>query len=144
MKTKSKTNYVKYNLPVCFVLAIWLLFLLFGCGTRRVESEKKTDIDIQNTYQSGEKIILGNTFTYKPFDALKPMVIQGKTYVNAIVSNDKTIVKEKWNNKYITKTITIQKTKQTDKTDNTILWVLIAFIGCLFVFLYFWLPKLKF
>jgi len=107
MKTKSKTNYVKYNLPVCFVLAIWLLFLLFGCGTRRVESEKKTDIDIQNTYQSGEKIVLGNTFTYKPFDALKPMVIQGKTYVNAIISNDKTIVKEKWNNKYITKTITI-------------------------------------
>lgn len=122
---------------------IIILLLFISCGTRKVETIQKDSISINNTYQTGAKIVLGNTFTYKPFDALKPMVVDGKTYHNTIISNDKTVVKEKWNNRYITKTIVIEKTKQTEKSDNTILWVLIFFIGCLFIFAWFYLPKIK-
>lgn len=125
------------------LLILILLFTLFSCGTRKTELEKSDNIKVENTYQEGSKIVLGNTFTYKPFDNLKPMVIEGKTYNNTIISNDKSKIIEKWKNKYITKTITIEKKKTTERSDNTMLWVLIALIVCGFVFLWFYLPKLK-
>lgn len=125
------------------LLILILLFTLFSCGTRKTELEKTDNIKVENTYQEGSKIVLGNTFTYKPFDNLKPMVIEGKTYNNTIISNDKSKIIEKWKNKYITKTITIEKKKTTERSDNTMLWVLIALIVCGFVFLWFYLPKLK-
>lgn len=134
------------NLTFCALVAIMilLLFSVYGCGgTRQTNTEKQSNIEIKNEYQEGSKIVLGNTFTYKPFDALKPMKIEGKIYENAIVSSDKVKVIEKWKNRNINKTITIEKNKQTEKSDNTILWALIALIVCVFVFLWFYLPKLK-
>ena len=133
------------NLSFCTFVAILilLLFSVYGCGTRHAEIIKKDSIHIKNSYSTGSKIVLGNTFTYYPIDTLKPMVIDNVVYKNVIVTNDKTVTKTKWKDRNITKTITVTKTKNTDKTDNTILWVLIAFIVCLFVFLWFYLPKLK-
>ena len=121
-------------------ITILLLLILCSCGTRKTDTTQNENIIIENQYNTGSKIVLGNTFTYKPFDVLKPMVIQGKEYKNVIISNDKTIIKEKWNNRYITKTIIIEKTKQTTKNNN---WIFIVLIVCGFVFLYFYLPKLK-
>lgn len=117
-----------------------ILLLLISCGTRKTDTQQRDSVYVENNYSQGSKIVLGNTFVYKPFDVLKPMVIQGKEYKNVIISNDKTIIKEKWNNRYITKTIIIEKTKQTTKNNN---WTFIILIVCGFVFLYFYLPKLK-
>ena len=117
-----------------------ILLLLISCGTRKTDTQQRDSVYVENNYSQGSKIILGNTFVYKPFDVLKPMVIQGKEYKNVIISNDKTVTKEKWNNRYITKTIVIEKTKQTTKNNN---WIFIILIVCGFVFLYFYLPKLK-
>lgn len=131
------------SLSISIFLAILILFLLFGCGIRKVDVTRTENIEIENSYQTGEKIILGNTFIYKPFDVLKPMVIEGKTYHNTIISNDKTIIKEKWNNRYITKTIIIEKKKETIRKDNTWLYLgIVLIIGCL-VFLWFYLPRIK-
>ena len=134
------------TLSISFLLAIMilLLFAVYGCGTRKTDTQIKDSIHVENNYSQGTKIVLGNTFTYKPFDALKPMSIDGKEYVNVIISNDKSKILEKWNNRYITKTIVTEKKKQTEKSDNTILWIFIALIVCGFVFLWFYLPKLKF
>lgn len=126
-----------------FLLLLSLAMLVISCGTRKTNTQQRDSIHIENNYSQGSKIVLGNTFTYKPFDNLKPMVIEGKTYHNTIITNDKTKIVEKWNNRYITKTITTKKTKQTEKSDNTILWIFIALIVCGFVFLWFYLPKLK-
>jgi len=133
------------TLSISFLLAIMilLLFAVYGCGTRKTDTQQRDSIHVENNYSQGTKIVLGNTFTYKPFDALKPMSIDGKEYVNVIISNDKTNIVEKWNNRYITKTITTKKKKQTEKSDNSILWIFIALIVCGFVFLWFYLPKLK-
>ena len=128
------------SLLLSTILAIIILFMIFGCGTRKTDTQQRDSIYVENNYSQGSKIILGNTFVYKPFDVLKPMVIQGKEYKNVIISNDKTIIKEKWNNRYITKTIIIEKTKQTTKNNN---WIFIILIVCGFVFLYFYLPKIK-
>jgi len=130
----------KHSLEISVILAIIILLLLSGCGTRKTDTQQRDSIHIENNYSQGSKIVLGNTFIYKPFDVLKPMVIQGKEYKNVIITNDKTIIKEKWNNRYITKTIIIEKTKQTTKNNN---WIFIVLIVCGFVFLYFYLPKFK-
>ena len=140
--TKWYKKTIMRNLIICALLAI-IILLLFSCGTRKTDTQIKDSIHIENNYSQGTKIVLGNTFTYTPFDALKPMVVEGKKYENAIVSNDKSIAKTNWNNRYITKTIVIDKKKKTEKSDNTILLVLIALIVCGFIFLYFYLPKLK-
>lgn len=127
-----------------YILTLFFgLFLAISCGTRKVEQEKNENIVIENTYQEGSKIVLGNSFVYKPFDNLKPMVIEGKTYSNAIISNDKSKILEKWKDRNITKTIILEKTKKTEKSDNTLLWIGIAFVACLFIFLWFYLPKFK-
>jgi len=119
--------------------AIWS-----GCGgSRQTNTQIKDSVSINNTYSQGEKIILGNTFTYTPFDALKPMVIEGKVYKNTIVSNDKSKVIEKWKNRNITKTITVEKVKQTQRKDNTLLWIGIAAVVMVGVVGYLKIPSLR-
>jgi len=131
------------KLKFLFIFLITIVFLSSCGGTRQTNTQTKDSVSINNSYSQGEKIVLGNTFTYTPFDVLKPMVIEGKVYNNAIVSNDKSITKEKWKKVYvyITKTVTLNRT--TERKDNTLLWIGIAAVVCLFVFLWFYLPKLN-
>ena len=134
------------NLTFCALLAILLLllFAVYGCGgTRNVGIIKKDSIHIENTYSQGTKIVLGNTFTYKPFDPLKVMVIEGKTYSNAIVSNDKTVIKEHWKNKTIYKTITIEKTKATTRDNNDFLYIGLFLVLVLGILAWFKLPSFR-
>ncbi len=133
----------EHSLEISTILAIIIILLLSGCGTRKTDNQQRDSISINNTYSNGSKIVLGNSFTYKPFDNAKPMVIDKKEYVNVIITNNKDKIIEKWNNRFITKTITIEKTKLTEKSDYTILWIGIAFVICLFIFLWFYLPKIK-
>ena len=140
----------KYSLQMEIILAILiiLLFFVYGCGGTRntTKNETKRDsIAIENNYSMGSKIVLGNTFTYTPFDNLKPMVIDGKSYHNTVVKADRTAtiekrfnIKQKTN---ITKTITLQKT--TDKTNYIYLWLGMFLIVAIAVWLWFYLPKLK-
>lgn len=118
------------------VILILLLVIGCSCGSRKVETIKRDSISINNSYQDGTKIVLGNTFTYRPFDSLKPMVIDGKEYKNTIITNDKSVTKTKWKNRYITKTIVTEKNKKTEKTDYTILIIGLGLIGVVFLFFF--------
>jgi len=131
------------RLLISTILAIIILSFLCSCGTRKTDTQQSENITIENQYDTGSKIVLGNTFTYRPFDALKPMVIEGKTYSNAIVSNDKSIIKEHWNTKYINTTITKHRTKQTEKTDNTFLYIGLFLVLVLGVLAWFKLPSFR-
>jgi len=107
-----------------FCLVVSLVFVVISCGgTRQTDTEKHSNIEIKNSYSEGSKIVLGNTFTYTPFDALKPMKIEGKEYVNAIVKSDKSKTITRWKDRNITRTIVIEKTKQTTRQDNTWLYI---------------------
>lgn len=121
-------------------ISILLLLILCSCGSRKTDTQQHEAININNTYQEGSKIVLANTFTYTPFDALKPMIIEGKEYVNAIVSNDKSKTYIKWKNRYITRAITLTKTKIIERTNHDFLYLGIFFIVASFLFLWF---KLK-
>ena len=123
---------------------IFLSLLLISCGgIRQTNTQTKDSVSINNTYSQGEKILLGNIFTYTPFDALKPMVIEGKEYKNVIVSNDKSKIITKWKNRNITKTITVEKSKQIERKDNTLLWIGIASVVMVGVVAYLKIPSFK-
>jgi len=102
---------------------IFIVLIFVSCGTRKVESTQKDSIVIKNSYSQGSKIVLGNTFTYTPLNSLKPMVIEGKTYENTIISNDKSKTVVKWKDRIITKNEIIYKTKIVEKKDNANIWV---------------------
>jgi len=118
--------------------SISVVFIFLGCaGSRNVDLAQHEDININNTYQEGSKIVLANTFTYTPFNALKPMTIEGKTYSNAIVSNDKSKTFIKWKNIYTHTKITITKTKIIDRTNHDFLYLGMFGIVALLLFVYF-------
>jgi len=127
-----------------FCLGVSLVFFVISCGgTRQTSIEKHSNIEIKNEYQEGTKIVLGNSFTYTPVDALKPMVLDGKKFENAIVSNDKSKTFIKWKDRNITKTIVIEKTKQTTRQDNTWLYIGLFAVLVLGVLAWFKLPSFR-
>jgi len=127
-----------------FCLGVSLVFVVISCGgTRQTDTEKHSNIEIKNEYQEGSKIVLGNSFTYTPFDALKPMKIEGKEYINAIVKSDKSKTITKWKSYNIIKTITVEKTKQTTREDNAWLYVGLFAVLVLGVLAWFKLPSFR-
>lgn len=119
-----------------------LLFIFVSCGTRKTDTQQRDSIHVENSYSQGTKIVLGNTFTFKPFDSLKPMIIDNVVYKNVIITNDKTKIVEKWKNRNITKTVTIEKQKSTARTDYTFLYLGMFLIVVIAVFLWFKTGKL--
>jgi len=101
-----------------FCLLLSLAMLIISCGTRKTDTNntetKKDSIIINNTYSQSTKTILMDIFTAKPIDALKPMWINGKEYINAVISNDKSMIHE--NKIYITNRIGITTTTFITKT----------------------------
>jgi len=131
------------RLLISTILAIIILPFLFSCGTRKTDTTQNENIVIENNYSTGSKIVLGNTFTYKPFDALKPMVIEGKTYSNAIVSNDKSIIREVWKRETKYKTITIEKTKATIRENHDFLYIGLFLVLIIGILAWFKLPSFR-
>jgi len=113
-----------------------ILLLLVGCGSRKVESEKLANIEVNNTYSNGSKIILGTNLTFTPFDNSKPYAVDGKQYENVVISNSTNKTVEKWKTKTIYRTKTIYKTKITEKKDNSNLWIGIVFVLGLLIIVY--------
>ena len=125
-----------------------IIFLLISCGTRKTSQQKTTfksdSLSIENTQVLKQNIELRDIYSIKPFDVLKPMVIDGKEYFNATIVYDKS----KFDNFEVSqgeKVIRIEtekevKNKESEKTDYTILFASMFFIAFLFIFLWF---KLK-
>ena len=116
---------------------IFIVLIFVSCGTRKTEVVHKDSIVIENSYSQGSKTVLSNIFTYTPLDSLKPMVIEGKTYENAIVSNDKSKTVVKWKDRIITKREIIYKTKIIEKKDNANIWIGIVFVLVIGLVIYF-------
>jgi hypothetical protein len=47
-----------------------LLFLIIGCGTRKVDNQQRDSISINNIYSNGSKIVLSTDVIFEPIDAL--------------------------------------------------------------------------
>lgn len=127
---------------------IIMLLLLSSCsGTRKVSNKQTTfksdSLIIENKHILSQEIILNDIFILKPFDTLKPMMIDGKSYFNVIITKDKSKI-NKTEDKTENKVSSIKKEsevkiKESEKTDNTILYIGLFFVLCLFIFLWFYL-----
>lgn len=104
-------------------IVIPLLLVLFSCGVRKVELNKesikvKTDsvavTVVDGTYVDKTNIQVeekAEEIEYKPADSLKPMVINGKQYIN-------TIIRIKRNNKKLLDTSKVESTLKINKKVN--------------------------
>ena len=127
---------------------ILILLLIVSCGTRKTSQQSTTfksdSLSIENKRVLKQEIELRDIYSIKPFDVLKPMIIDGKEYFNASIVFDKSIVKKHENQESKIKkqgsVVKTEKAKETTKTDYTILYLGMFFILCLFIFLWF---KLK-
>lgn len=137
------------NIIFCFVLAIIILCCIFGCGKRTTTYEKhyvKSDsLNIQNTTELKQNYTFNDIGSIRPFDPLKPIILDGKHYYNVIIDFDKSIysgieIKAKDNLSY-SGSESSEENKETVKTDNSNLYIGLSFvIGILFV-LYLTLKK---
>ena len=130
---------------------ILILLLLISCGTRKTSQQKtefKSDsIIVDNSVILGQNIRFNNIVSLKPINPLKPIIFDGKEYFNASVVFDNSEIKdfqiEQKNLSVDVSKKKVEKVKETQKSDTSNLWIGIAFIVGLFVFLWFYLPKLS-
>lgn len=122
-----------------------ILLLVIGCGTRKTSQQSTTfksdSLTIENKRVLKQEIILKDIYSIKPFNVLKPMIIEGKEYFNVTIDFDKTNViintDEKLDSFKKGSVSQSEKNKETEKTDYTILYLGMFFILCLFIFLWF-------
>lgn len=142
---------MKNNCPLLLsaTIAVIILLLLSSCGTRKVSNKQTTfksdSLIIENKHVLSQEIILNDIFTLKPFDTLKPMVINGKSYFNVVITNDKSKI-NKIEGKRENKVLSVKKEsevkiKESKKTDDALLYIGLFFVLCLFVFLWFYLKR---
>lgn len=122
---------------------IFIILLFISCGTRKVENTKRDSISIENKHLEGSKIVLGNTFEYRPFDSLKPMIIEGKEYTNVIISKNKSKTIEKWKDRIVTKKEVVYRTKTVEKKDDSNLYIGLFFAFGILVVIFLILKKYK-
>jgi len=130
-----------------------LIFLIIvSCGTRKTSNQstsfKSDSLIVENSRILTQNIVLNDIYTITPFDASKPIIIDGNTYFNVTIKYDKS----KFNNfeiKEATKVIEIKKetetkNKVTEKKDNSNLWIGIVFVVGLLIIVYVRSGNIKF
>jgi uncharacterized membrane protein len=83
------------------LILIFSLLLLFSCASRKVDvSKTSTEVKVDSsvvtkvdgTYVKDNNVFAEETIDeveYKPLDSLKPMVINGKSYINTVIKSKK-------------------------------------------------------
>jgi hypothetical protein len=134
-------------------LVIYIIcgIFLFSCGTRKVNNHNldiKTDsISVDNKRILEQNSTFNEILFIEAIDSLKPIIINGKSYLNAKISYTK--------NKAITlktqdefKSITLkkekkEKIKETEKTDNSFLYIGLFLVLVLGILSWFKLPSFR-
>ena len=139
------------NYGIKSVFFCLVTIILAGCGTRntgksRIEIKHDT-LKVNNSYELAQNSTFYDIFELKPIDNTKPIIINGISYYNASILFDKSIkngieIKGSENLSYSSGS-KVSESKNTEKKDNTILWIGVSSVVVLFIFLWFYLPKLK-
>lgn len=124
-------------------IAIVIMLLLSSCGVRKINNQKidiKTDsIVVENKRILEQNSTFNEILLITAIDSLKPLIINGKSYYNAKISYSKNkaiTLKTKDEFKATTlKKDKVKKIKVSEKTDNTVLYIGLFLILCLFIYL---------
>ena len=134
---------------VCFCLVT--ITLAAGCGTRKTAKEyhtfKSDTLNINNNYELKQNSFFNDILSVKPIDNTKPIIIDGISYYNASILFDKSIkngieIKGSENLSY-SSVSKVSESKNTESKNHNFMWIGIVFVVSFFIFLWFYLPKLK-
>ena len=136
---------------VNFYLAAILIGVVISCGTRKTKTShhvfKSDSIIVDNSVILGQNIRFNNIVSLKPINPLKPIIFDGKEYFNASVVFDNSEIKdfqiEQKNLLVDVSKKKVGKVKEKQKSDTSNLWIGIAFVVGLFVFLWFYLTRIR-
>jgi len=140
-----------YHLLLSATIAVVILLLLSSCGTRKTDN-KYHEIKSNYSFNDSSYILTQNARLNDigeiiPVDNTKPFLVDGKEYFNVSIKFDKS----KFNNFELNQTYTgtvngtseISDNRQTEKKDNTLLYLgIVLIVGCL-VFAWFYLKGIN-
>jgi len=140
-----------WQLITCSTIAILIILLLSSCGTRKVNNRNldiKTDsISVDNKRILEQNSTFNEILFIEAIDSLKPIIINGKSYLNAKISYSKNkVIALKTKDEFKTTTLKKQKKeniKQTEKTDNTFLYIGLFLVLVLGILAWFKLPNFR-
>ena len=138
-----------YPLLLSATIAIVILLLLSSCGTRKTDKkyhEIKSNYSFNDSsYILTQNVRLNDVGELIPVDNTKPFLVDGKEYFNVSIKFDKSKFNDfELNQTYIgtvNGTSEISDNRQTEKTDDTLLYIGLFFVLCLFIFLWFYLKR---
>jgi hypothetical protein len=133
------------------LVGFFLVVILIGCGTRKVEIEKVSEIEkkdfTSNVRVTSTEIVASGkvtrTFVYEPIDNTKPAYVNGKELINGKLTD--TSIKE--DNRSETKRDSLaevkykgiikkkKKSKKTEKEEGSKIWIFWLGILALIYFL---------
>lgn len=127
---------------VNFYLAVILIGVVISCGTRKTSIShhvfKSDSIIVDNSVVLSQNTRFNNIVSLKPINPLKTMIIDGKEYFNASIVFDNSEIKdfqiEQKNLSVDVSKKSMEKVKETQKSDTSNLWIGIAFVFGLFVY----------
>lgn len=135
-----------------FFLATLLVFFATSCGGKRSTVKSRIDIKsdsikINNNIVLTQNSALYDVISFVPIDNTKPIILNGVAYYNTSIKFDKSkfgnLELKNLSSLSYSSTDSLEKSKETEKTDNTLLYIGLAFVVGLFVFLWFYLPRIK-
>ena len=140
-----------YPLLLSATIAVITLLLLSSCGTRKTDKkyhEIKSNYSFNDSsYILTQNVRLNDVGELIPVDNTKPFIVDGKEYFNVSIKFDKSKFNDFELNQTYTGTVNgeseISDNRQTEKKDNTLLYLgIILIVGCL-VFAWFYLKGIN-
>lgn len=140
-----------YPLLLSATIAVIILLLLSSCGTRKTDKkyhEIKSNYSFNDSsYILTQNVRLNDVGELIPVDNTKPFIVDGKEYFNVSIKFDKSKFNDFELNQTYTGTVNgeseISDNRQTEKKDNTLLYLgIILIVGCL-VFAWFYLKGIN-
>lgn len=135
-----------------FLLLLSLAMLAMSCGGTRKTNKQYHEIKSNYSFNDSSYILTQNVRLNDigeliPIDNTKPFFVDGKEYFNVSIKFDKSKFNDfELNQKYVG-TVNgkseITDNKQTEKSDNTILWIFIALIVVIGIIAYLKIPSFK-
>lgn len=140
-----------WQLIASLTIAILILLLLSSCGTRKVNKHNldiKTDsISVDNKRILEQNSTFNEILSIDPIDNSKPIIINGKSYLNAKISYSKNkAITLKTKDKFKATTLKKEKKetiKKTKKTDNSFLYIGLFLVLVLGILAWFKLPSFR-
>lgn len=145
-----KNYLINYTTKFLFFFLVVTAGVIASCGGTRATTKNRTElkkdsISINNNIELRQNSSLYDVLRVNPVDISKPVVINGISYYNASITYDKSKFEnfEILDKSILSQTSKIEKTtnKETDRKDNTLLYIGLFSVFLIFIYFYIKTPR---